>query len=117
MPVTESTRTDAGLDPGNYNQFSLIPLNDLFNERMRKVQARFNPGQVIVRCASLPLFSGNREEISHLFDTLISMILHQPPNGPKLFLYVDCAESAESRKAPKEAKQYLIKFNTNLTTS
>lgn len=113
MSVTESTQNNSALDAVNYIPLDFLSLNDLFNERFRKAQTRLEQLNLIVRCESLPRITGNREEITLLIDTLLSMILQQPPVGSKLFLYVDCEEMRNG----KEAGRYLIKFHTNLTTN
>jgi hypothetical protein len=115
MSITEFTRNDtSGTVP--YDQLSFLSLNDLFNERMRKAEAEFEHAGLVVRCECLPQISGYREEMTRLFDSLISMILNHPSKPAKLFLYVDCEENKEGKQQP-DLFNYLIKIHTNLTTN
>jgi hypothetical protein len=116
MSITEFTRNDtSGTVP--YAQLSFLSLNDLFNERMRKAEAEFEHAGLVVRCECLPQISGYREEMTRLFDSLISMILNHPSKPAKLFLYVDCEENREVGKQQPDLFNYQIKIHTNLTTN
>jgi len=97
----------------------LLSLNAILQESLKKAQTQVDKAQLIVRCESLPAIKADHDEIVQLFDDLIGMILNQPPNTTRLFLYVDCEE--ENRDfidmTLKEGfKSYLIKFHTNITT-
>jgi hypothetical protein len=116
MSITEFTRNDtSGTVP--YAQLSFLSLNDLFNERMRKAQAQFEHAGLVVRCECLPQINGYREEMTRLFDSIISMILNHPSKPAQLFLYVDCEEIKDAGKQETGLINYLIKIHTNLTTN
>jgi len=97
----------------------LLSLNDILQESLKKAQAQVDKAQLIVRCESLPLIKADHDEIVTLFDDLIGMILNQPPNTTRLFLYIDCEESNSDVIDMTMAtgfKKYTIKFHTNITT-
>lgn len=120
MSVSDSTFPNKNIDAVFHkasvnNPFSL---NQVFKESLKKAQARADDLQMIVRCQNLPQIKGNPAEMVQLFDMLLAMILNNPPQNSKLYLYVDCEEddidTIDSRF--EGAKQYLIKFYTNITT-
>lgn len=98
---------------------SLLPLNEILQESLKKAQAQVDRVQLIVRCESLPMIKADHDEMIKLFDDLISMILNQPPNTTRLFLYVDCEEDRSDiidMSLSEEYRRYVIKFHTNITT-
>ena len=97
---------------------SVLSLNQVFKESIKKAQAQADDLQMIVRCQNLPQIKGNYSEIVQLFDMLLAMILNNPPQHSKLYLYVDCEEdNVDMIDSHFEgAKQYLVKFYTNITT-
>lgn len=98
---------------------ALLSLNEVLQESLKKAQAQVDRAQLIVRCESLPWVLAERSEMIRLFDDLISMILNQPPNTTRLFLYVDCEEDNNEiidLTVKSGFKNYLIKFHTNITT-
>lgn len=97
----------------------LLSLNEILQESLKKAQAQVDKSQLIVRCESLPMVKADHDEMVKLFDDLIGMILNQPPNTTRLFLYVDCEENRSDiidMTLSKEYRRYLIKFHTNITT-
>lgn len=112
MAVNESTFPTQDYGKKNIHHTSMLSLNEIFRESMRKAQAEVDNLQVIVRCENLPKIEGNQKEMMQLFDNLLSMILNHPPKNSKLFLYVDCEEDEENSKNAE--KRYIIKFNTNI---
>lgn len=97
----------------------LLSLNDVLQESLKKAQFQVDKAQLIVRCESLPQVKTDHDEMVKLFDGLLGMILNQPPNTSRLFLYVDCEEDTGDvidRTVKEEFKKYIIKFHTNITT-
>lgn len=97
----------------------LLSLNEMLQESLKKAQTQVDKAQLIVRCESLPFIQADHDEMVRLLDDLIGMILNQPPNTSRLFLYVDCEETDTDLidMTIKEGfKKYLIKFHTNITT-
>lgn len=109
----------------NYNTLpkkypdSLLDLNSVLQESLKKAQARVDHLQLIVRCESLPQIKADHEEMVKLFDDLLGMILNHPPTASRLFLYVDCEEGSSDvidMNVEKSFERYIIKFHTNVTT-
>jgi aminopeptidase C len=109
----------------NYNTLEksflpgLLSLNEVLQESLKKAQAQVDKAQLIVRCENLPLVQADHGEMVRLFDDLIAMILNQPPNTTRLFLYVDCEENNSDMidmTLQPGFKKYTIKFHTNITT-
>ena len=99
---------------------SMLSLNDIFKESLKKAQAGADSLHTIIRCENLPQVIGDQQEIAQLFDQLLLMIFKHQPAASKLFLYIDCAEYNEEQEDPfltHGTKRYLIKFNTNVATS
>jgi hypothetical protein len=97
----------------------LFSLNEILQESLKKAQAQVDKAQLIVRCESLPVVQADHSEIVKLFDDLIAMILNQPPNTTRLFLYIDCDEDNNDiidMTLHPGFKKHLIKFHTNITT-
>lgn len=96
---------------------SMLSLNQIFKESLKKAQSQADDLQIIVRCQNLPRINGSHAEIVQLFDMLLAMILNNPPQNSKLYLYVDCEEDNVDRIDShfEGVKQYLIKFYTNIT--
>ena len=107
--------TDSAIPPGGQNSTaSMVSLNELFKESLRKVQAGTDMNMV-VRCQVLPVIRGRREEMENLFDTLVRMIVHGAPYGSRRYLYVDCEEElrVSANSVNEDSKKYVIKFYTN----
>ena len=101
------------------NGAGLLALNDILKQSLKKAQAQVDRVQLIVRCEILPLVKAGHEELSKLFDDLLGTILNHPPNGSRLFLYIDCEEDNTDTidmTLKEEFKRYSIKFHTNITT-
>jgi len=120
MSVSDSTFPNKNRDAAIFHQASMntLSLNQVFKESMKKAQAQTGNIEMIVRCENLPNVKGNYTEIVQLFDLLLAMILNNPPQNSKLYLYVDCEEEVTDiiDLHFEGAKQYLIKFYTNITT-
>lgn len=95
----------------------LISLNDVFKESMKKLQAEVDKLNLVVRCDSLPSIEANKKQMELLFDTLISLLSGNPPQGSRLFLYVDCNEEKNEvmdLSLKQDSKNYMIRFHTNI---
>jgi hypothetical protein len=121
MPVFDSTFPNR-----NYKTLEksvlptgLLSLNGILQESLKKAQAQVDKAQLIVRCESLPTVQADHSEMVKLFDDLIAMILNQPPNTTRLFLYIDCEQDNSDiidMTLQPGFKKHLIKFHTNITT-
>lgn len=116
MSVTDSAVPNREYDLSSVNAASMLSLNELFKESMKKVQSRTGQANVIFRCEQLPLIQGDREGLIRVFDALTNAIMSALPADSKLFLYVDCAEDRSDEEG-QEGKRYQIRFHTNITTS
>ena len=70
----------------------------------------------IIRCENLPTIRGDASQIAVLFNTLIGLILENPPLASKPFIYMKCAELKEDLidlTVSKESIHYEICFFTN----
>jgi hypothetical protein len=102
------------VDPDNF-----VSLNNVLKESLKKVQARVDHLQLIIRCETLPQIKAEHGEMVKLFDGLLGMILNSAPQISKLFLYVDCEEvsdHAREMNSQEGLKRYVIKFHTNVST-
>ena len=105
----------------NFNNFyplTMLSLNEIFKESMRKVVSERTASKVIARCENLPDISGNKEDIVDLFEELIGMIVTDKTAPTKLFLYIDCEESKDEnllKHFSEGFKTYTIKFRTNIS--
>src|SRR5215213_7811475 len=117
MSISERHLSNRTYDTKNFYPLILLSLYEVFKESMRKVQPGFDHVKIIVRCEHLPQIRGNREDINHLFEELIRMIVGHPAAGFRLFLYVDCEETATDTiddAVTEGFKKYIIKFRTNI---
>jgi hypothetical protein len=109
----------------NYNTLpkkypdSFVSLNSVLKGSLKKVQARVDHMQLIIRCETLPQIKAEHGEIVKLFDGLLGMILNLAPQTSKLFLYVDCEEvsdPASEMNSSEGLKRYVIRFHANVST-
>lgn len=121
MSVVDSTFPEREFNTVRNVQIpTLVSLNEVFRDSLRKAQAGSVPLQMIIRCESLPRIKTHSSEMSLLFDSLLGMILNHPPNTSQLFLYVDCEEmngDIIDMTLAEGFKRYTIKFFTNVTTN
>jgi len=95
-----------------------VSLNDVFREALRKVEGLLSRDNLIVRCDSLPLVTGTKEELKLVFDTLIEVIFASTSRS-RLFLHVGCSENQLDDKQPSSTtnmKRYQIRIQTNINT-
>jgi len=115
---------DSAFPNREYNTLSkkhpagLLSLNDILKESLKKAQAQAENVQLIVRCELLPLIKAGQEDMTRLFDYLLSTILNHAGNS-RLFLHVDCDKDSDELMdltLEKGFQRYTIKFYTNITT-
>jgi hypothetical protein len=114
MSVSDSHLFNRTYDTKNFYPLTVFSLNEIFKESMSKVQSELSQANIIVRCENLPQITGNRQEISEAFETLIRMILRRPSGDAKLYLFLDCAETSGAGTSDAGSKSYTIKFRTNI---
>src|ERR1700694_5874948 len=120
MSLTDSAVPNRGHHiSGNLHLMTLLPLNDLFKDSMRRAQARWGLRDVVVRCEPLPTVRGHKESLTQVFDVLVNSIFSALPTGSKFFLYINCEadRSAGGHSCRQEEwKPYILRFHTNITT-
>ena len=117
MSVTRQQLSGKTYDQNNFYPLTLLSLNDIFRESMRKIQQLFPRVKIIVRCESLPVIKGNQEDISQAFEELIGLIFLQSATTSQLLLYIDCEDEvqlSEQQIITEGFKYYTIKFRTNI---
>ena len=117
MPITDSPAPDKGVGYLSGNRpVTLFSLNEVLNECIRKMHASAHPHDVVFRCDLLPTVSGNRDEMCHLFDSLIALISGRHVKGSKLFLHIECYSPGSEKKSSQdgEFRKFQIKFCTNI---
>jgi hypothetical protein len=103
----------------NHSDGRSTDLNDVMQQSLHRFQSGIRNQNVIVRYESLPVIEADKTAMIKVFGSLVQMIINHPPEGSKLYLYVDCEE--ESREQDSEthyvSKRYFIRFHTNITTN
>ena len=118
MSVTRRHLLNKTYDQKNFYPLTMLSLNDIFRESMRKIQPFFAQVKIIVRCENLPVIKGNLEDISWIFEEMIRIIFRYSGTKSQSFLYVDCEEGEagfEDDIISEGFKKYTIKFRTNIT--
>lgn len=118
MSVTRQSLSNRTYDSKNFYPLTMLSLNEIVRESMRRVQPAFAGVKSIVRCENLPVIKGNQEDISRTFEDLIRLILGYSGTTSQLFLYIDCeeADGGPNGNAVMEGlKKYTIKFRTNIS--
>jgi hypothetical protein len=113
MSISDFTFPDKGFDTVRNPHPTLLSLNEIFKESLKKAQAAASQLQIIVRCEPLPHIRGNAQAIATLFDELLGIILKYPPSGSRLFLYLHCDVDHTSGSFSSELQQYVLKFHSN----
>src|SRR4051794_38262757 len=117
MSVTRQQSSSKTYDQKNFYPLTLLSLNDIFRESMRKIQQLFPRVKIIVRCESLPVIKGNQQDIFQAFEELIGLIFLQSTTTAQLYLYIDCEDEeqlSEQEIITEGFKNYKIKFRTNI---
>lgn len=97
----------------------LVSMNEVLSECIQRAHKCYTLPDLIIRYENLPRVWGKKENISKLLDDLLGMIFQSSPNGDKLFLHIICEEEilSEVANAESSSNNFVIKFNTNLTTN
>jgi len=94
---------------------SLSSMNEALQQALKNYDT--SDKSIIIRCESLPRYEGNNEQMTEVFDQLLSTIFYQPFNGSQLFLYINCRESKDIESFCKPGfKAFEVVFQTNITT-
>jgi len=119
MSTADRHLTGRTYDAKTFYPLTMLSLNDLFKESMRKVLIGRSELNIITRCENLPLVKGNKEDYLLLFEKLLSIIFFDSKPPSKLFLYIDCEEVKEklSHHLSEDFSTYKIKFRTNISPS
>jgi hypothetical protein len=98
----------------NNRSWERINLNEIMQQCLLKFQNNTNLN-MIVRCEPLPFVEADRSAMTKVFDKIVNMIGRYPPQGSKLFLYVDCIEAKGGTGSQYLTgnKKYSIDFHTN----
>ncbi|HYK57423.1 MAG TPA: hypothetical protein VEV15_13230 [Flavisolibacter sp.] len=104
--------------PESYSE--QINLNDTLRQALQqRLQYEKKNSDIIIRCDNLPVVETDRKKIVGVFDDIVQMIVSHPPNGTRLFLYVNCAEENTGMTGfdlVKRNKRYKVNFHTNIST-
>ena len=96
-----------------------INLNDILRQALQqRLQYEKKNSDIIIRCDALPAVETD-EKIAGVFDHIVQMIVSHPPNGARLFLYVNCEEEHTGTAGfdlVKRNKRYKVNFHTNIST-
>ena len=118
MSVTRQHLLNKTYDQKNFYPLTMLSLNDIFRESMRKIQPFFAQIKIIVRCENLPVIKGNQDDMSRVFEEMIRVIFRYSRTTSRSFLYIDSKEDEagfEDDIIPEGFKKYTIKFRTNIT--
>lgn len=104
--------------PQNYSE--QVNLNDILRQALQqRLQYEKKNSNIIIRCDSLPVVETDKKTIVEVFGHIVQMIVSHPPNGTRLFLYVNCEEENKGMSGPdlvKRYKRYKVSFHTNIST-
>jgi hypothetical protein len=92
-----------------------VRLNELIRHALKPYLASGRNNELIVRCADMPLFSGNVAIMQEVFNDLVRMIMHHPGSREKL-LHVKCREVPVFSRQGQGFSNYIVEFHANLTT-
>ena len=96
-----------------------IHLNDILRQALQqRLQYEKKNSDIIIRCDVLPVVETDKK-IAGVFDHIVQMIVSHPPNGTRLFLYVNCEEESTGMSGfdlAKRSKRYKVNFHTNIST-
>ena len=119
MSITDRHLSGRTYNFKNFYPLTMLSLNEMFKESMRKIMAKTSSLKLITRCDNLPDIRGNKEDVLILFEELIRMIVSDSTAPAQLFLYIDCEEIKVDK--PKHFSEgfnsYIIKFRTNISTT
>jgi signal transduction histidine kinase len=118
MPSNISKTNPVISVPESYSE--QINLNDVLRQALQqRLQYEKKNSDIIIRCDVLPVVETDRKKIIGVFDHIVQMIISHPPNGARLFLYVNCEEEHTAMTGAdvvKRNKRYKVNFHTNIST-
>ncbi len=96
-----------------------VDLNDVLRNVMKKMEAEHGGLSVIQKFDKLPVIKGKRQELTFLFEALLSMVFSLPPDNTKSLLYIQCTEEKVDREVMDLSNEasFSIYFHTNIRTS
>jgi hypothetical protein len=117
MSITDRNFSGRTYDIKIFYPLTMLSLNDIFKESMRKILAEHSTLKIITRCENLPRIRGNSQDVVVLFEELIRMIITDKNVPAELYLYIDCAEvnQMQSIHVSEGFKTYTVKFRTNIS--
>src|SRR5687767_14507525 len=83
---------------------------DLYEPEFQKVAA-------VVRCDTLPSVRCHPEELMHVFEDLLFMIMQNPPDTGRLLIYIKCEPLTDTVKTRVSTgtDQFKISIHTNIS--
>lgn len=116
MSITDRNFSGRTYDIKNFYPLTMLSLNEIFKESMRKLVAENFKQKITVRCENLPAIRGNKEDVLFLVEQLLKIIVSHN-TAKELYLFIDCAEVNETQSLhiPEGFKTYCIKFRTNIS--
>lgn len=101
---------------------TVIDLNEVLGEVMKRFQSSLERNKVISRCEILPVVEANKQQITRVFDNLINNIIASSHAlGTNLFLSINCNEESSlvrlNDNGKSDYKNYIISFYTNIQTN
>src|SRR5688572_25842226 len=117
MPITDRHLSGRTYNIKNFYPLTMLSLNEMFKESMRKITSDISSLKVITRCDNLPNVKGNKDDVLILFEELIRMIVSDSTAPAQLFLYIDCEEIQVDKQQhfSEGFNAYIIKFRTNIS--
>lgn len=94
-------------------------LHDILRQALQqRLRYEKKNSDIIIRCDALPVVETDTRIVG-VFDDIVQMIVSHPPNGPRLFLYVNCEEENTGTAGSdlvKRNRRYKVNFHTNIST-
>jgi hypothetical protein len=118
MSITDRNFSGRTYDIKNFHPLTMLSLNEIFRESMRKITAERSSRKCVTRCENLPRIRGNKEDVLLLFEEMIRMIVVDNSVSAELYLYIDCDvvnDEKQSINFQEGFKIYTIKFRTNVS--
>ena len=118
MSITDRHLSGRTYNFKNFYPLTMLSLNEMFKESMRKIMAEPSDVKIITRCENLPYIRGNKNDVFVLFEELIKLIVTDKTAPSTLFLYIDCEELKVDNKQQHFSEgfnTYVIKFRTNIS--
>jgi hypothetical protein len=92
-----------------------INLNEMIRQALKPFLATGRNKDIIVRCANMPLISGDPDMIQQVCNDLVRMIM-QFPGGSQRFLHIKCEEQLPIIRQRQQVSNFQVEFHTNLSS-